>query len=169
MLIGGTMWTISERFTCIWNSKIVYSLQERLYYWKPVPMRQVRRKPIQITLVRRSGKGHGAQMCCKRFCISSWYQYLSNVQMNPFTPIPSHSATESQSFRLSVKIFRHSPLDGVRKEWQQTKNVFTGTLNELSAVLFQAGSVHWSSCSSTGPHSGPFQPSSPSVWIRKTN
>jgi len=31
--------------------------------------------------------------------------YLSTVQINPFIPSPSHSATESQSFRLSVNFF----------------------------------------------------------------
>jgi len=45
--------------------------------------------------------------------------------MNPFRPIPSHSATESQSFRFSVKIFRRSPLDGGRERWQVPKIFFS--------------------------------------------
>jgi hypothetical protein len=82
--------------------------------------------------------------------------------MNPFRPIPSHSATESQSLRFSVKIFRLSPLDGGREGWQEPKNFFTTKLNGLSAVLFQAGSIHCCPCSYIEPHPEPFQPSSPS-------
>lgn len=36
--------------------------------------------------------------------------YLSFVESNPFRPNPKHSATVSQSFRFSVKIYRLSAL-----------------------------------------------------------
>jgi len=35
-----------------------------------------------------------------------------DVQINPFRTIPSHSATESQSFRFSVNIFSRPALRG---------------------------------------------------------
>ena len=37
---------------------------------------------------------------------------MSTVKINPLRPSPSHSATESQSFRFSVQIFRRSALAG---------------------------------------------------------
>jgi hypothetical protein len=49
-------------------------------------------------------------------CLSQQYHYLSIVQINPFRPSPSHSATESQSFRFGVKIFRRSALVGRPKK-----------------------------------------------------
>ena len=47
---------------------------------------------------------------CLCFCLSRWYHYLPIVEINPFRPIPSHSATESQSFRFSVKMVSQSTL-----------------------------------------------------------
>jgi len=38
--------------------------------------------------------------------------YLSNVQINPFRPSSSHSATERQSFLFKIQIFDQSALDG---------------------------------------------------------
>jgi hypothetical protein len=43
--------------------------------------------------------------------VSLWYHCLSTVQINPFRPSPSHSATDSQPFRLILKIFSRSALD----------------------------------------------------------
>jgi len=37
---------------------------------------------------------------------------LSVLQINPFSPRPSHSATESQSIQISVNIFSLSILPG---------------------------------------------------------
>jgi hypothetical protein len=62
-------------------------------------------KPVQITGAQQPGRGPTAQLCCIIFCPSSSCHYLPTVQINPFTPRPSHSATDSQSFRCSVNIF----------------------------------------------------------------
>jgi hypothetical protein len=60
-------------------------------------------------------KGARFLLCCICFCLSRWYHYLSIVQINPFRPRPSHSATERHSERVSVKIFSLSaPAGG---EW----------------------------------------------------
>jgi len=59
-------------------------------------------KPVQITETRRFGRGPEARLCCIRFCPFRWYHYLSIVQINLFRPIPSHSATESQSLWFSL-------------------------------------------------------------------
>jgi hypothetical protein len=40
------------------------------------------------------------------------YHYLSTVQINPFIPCPSHSATDSRSCRFTVKNFSPSALAG---------------------------------------------------------
>lgn len=45
--------------------------------------------------------GPGDRLRCVSFCLSQWYHYLSIVRINPFRPMPSHSATES--FRLTLK------------------------------------------------------------------
>jgi hypothetical protein len=50
----------------------------------------------------------GAGLYFTHSCLSLQYHYLSIVQINPFRPRPSHSATESQSFRFSVKILSRS-------------------------------------------------------------
>ena len=62
-------------------------------------------KPVQITGAQQPGRGPTAQLCCIIFCPSSSCHYLPTVQINPFTASPSHSATDSQSFRCSVNIF----------------------------------------------------------------
>jgi hypothetical protein len=41
-------------------------------------------------------------------CVSRQYHYLAVVQINPLRTNPSHSATETRSFRFSVKIFSRS-------------------------------------------------------------
>jgi hypothetical protein len=55
-------------------------------------------------------RGRRPRMCSLCFCISRWYRYLSIVQINPFRPSPSRSATDSQSFRFSVKMFSRPTL-----------------------------------------------------------
>ena len=75
-----------------------------------VPTRQG--KPVKGTGAQRSGSGPGARLYCTYFGVSALYWYLSVVQINPFRPSPSHSATQSQSFRFSVKIFSRSALAG---------------------------------------------------------
>ena len=76
-------------------------------------------KPIQITGDRRSGKG-SARPTCICFCLSRCYHYLPTAQINPFRPSPSHSATERQSFRFSVKMISRSTLaDGGRHRSQR--------------------------------------------------
>jgi hypothetical protein len=54
---------------------------------------------------------------------------VSIVQIHAFRPNPSHSATDSQSFRFSVKIFSWSALDGGQKKY------FHRGPNPLSAAL----------------------------------
>ena len=39
------------------------------------------------------------------FCLSRYYHYLSILQISLFRPSPSHSATDSQSFRSGTKVF----------------------------------------------------------------
>jgi hypothetical protein len=65
-------------------------------------------KLIQITRVQWNGRGHGVQLCCICFCLSQSYHNLSIVQINPFIPSPNHSATESCSLQISIKIFNQS-------------------------------------------------------------
>jgi hypothetical protein len=57
------------------------------------------------------------------------YHDLSIVQINPFRPSPSHSATETRSFRFSVKIFGRSALAGAPDK------LFHWGLNPISAAL----------------------------------
>jgi hypothetical protein len=40
---------------------------------------------------------YSVKLCYVCFCLSRYYHYLSIVQINPFSPRPSHSATESHS------------------------------------------------------------------------
>ena len=65
------------------------------------------RKPVKITGARRCGRGFGARLCCIRFCISQFH-CLSSVQISPFLPSASLSATKSQSFRFSVSTVSRS-------------------------------------------------------------
>jgi len=65
------------------------------------------RRPERITGAWPSERGPGAFLCCLRFCLSLQYHYLPTAQINPFRPRPNPSATNSQSFRFSVKIFSH--------------------------------------------------------------
>jgi hypothetical protein len=87
-------------------------------------------KPVQTTGARRFGKGPGARLCSICFCISRQYHCLSTVQINPFRPSPSHSVTDSQSFRFSVKIFSRSALIG-----GGGGHFFHRDPNQLSAAL----------------------------------
>ena len=54
---------------------------------------------------------------------------MSIVQINPFRPSPCHSATETRSFRFSVKIFGRSDLA------RAPDKLFQWSLNPLSAAL----------------------------------
>jgi len=58
-------------------------------------------EPIQIA---------GAHQCCNGFCLSRWCHYLSTVQIKPFRPSPSYSASESRYFRFSLKICSRTAL-----------------------------------------------------------
>jgi hypothetical protein len=65
---------------------------------------------VQITGTWRSRRRPVARLCFIYFCLFRWYLYLSTVQINPFRPTPSHSATRGQSFRFSVRIFSRSAI-----------------------------------------------------------
>jgi hypothetical protein len=52
--------------------------------------------------------------CFACFCISRQFHYLSTVQINPFRPRPSQSATNGQSFRVSYVLLAGPPLLGGR-------------------------------------------------------
>jgi hypothetical protein len=69
-------------------------------------------KSVQITGVRQSGRGPETRLCCIYFCPSRYYHYLTIVQISPFRPSLSHSSTDSQYSRFSVKIFSQSALAG---------------------------------------------------------
>jgi hypothetical protein len=86
-------------------------------------------KPPQIIGAWRSGRGPGAPLCCTYFCLSRYYHYLSTAQINPRRPNPSHSATDSLSFPLSVEIFNRPAL-----AWGP-KIFFHPAPNPLSAAL----------------------------------
>ena len=58
-------------------------------------------EPIQIA---------GAHQCCNGFSLSRWCHYLSTVQIKPFRPSPSYSASESRYFRFSLKICSRTAL-----------------------------------------------------------
>jgi hypothetical protein len=74
-------------------------------------------KPVEIAGARPPD----TRLCFVFFYLSRWHHHLSIVQINPFTPSPSHSATDSQSFRFIVKIFSRSALARGPE-----KNFFTG-------------------------------------------
>jgi hypothetical protein len=67
---------------------------------KSVPSRG-QEKPVKIT---------GATVRCMFFRLPQ--HYPSDLQINPLRLSPNHSATECQSFRFSVKIFKRSTLNG---------------------------------------------------------
>ena len=69
-------------------------------------------KPVQITGARLSGRGPGFRLCCTCFCPPQQYHSLLTVQMIPFSPSPSHSATDSQCCRLTVQAFSRSAIAG---------------------------------------------------------
>ena len=50
------------------------------------------------------------------------------VKINSFRPSPSHSATDSRSFRFSVKIFSQFDIAGRPKIFLGRKFFFTGVL-----------------------------------------
>ena len=66
-----------------------------------------RERQAQIAGVRQSGRGPDY---VAHFFVSQQYRYLSIVQINPFRPNTSNSATESRSFRFTVKSFSRSAL-----------------------------------------------------------
>jgi len=53
---------------------------------------------------------HASTMLPVFSCLSLQGHHMSIVQINPFIPSPSHSTTENQSFRFSVKIYGLSAL-----------------------------------------------------------
>lgn len=55
-------------------------------------------------------------MCCICCCVSQYYNYQPTAQINPFRPSTSHSATDRQSCRFSVKIFSLFAIAGVGEE-----------------------------------------------------
>jgi hypothetical protein len=61
-------------------------------------------------------KGARGPTMLHMFCLYQQFYYLSVVQIDPFRPSQSHSATDSQSFRFSVKISSRSALAGVGPE-----------------------------------------------------
>jgi hypothetical protein len=61
-------------------------------------------KPIQITGTQRSGREHAARIYCICVCLYRWYNSLSVVQINPFSPSQRLPATDSQSFQFRMKI-----------------------------------------------------------------
>jgi hypothetical protein len=65
---------------------------------------------VQITGAWRSRRRPVARLCYIYFCLFRWYLYLSIVQIDPFRPTPSHSATGGQSFQFSVRIFSRSAI-----------------------------------------------------------
>ena len=72
------------------------------------------RRPVEITGIRRSGREPGTLDPVVLYIFLSFSLVsLSIVQINPFTPPPSHSATESQFSPLaggeSEKIFHRYP------------------------------------------------------------
>jgi hypothetical protein len=73
-------------------------------------------KPLQMTGARPSGRGPGAGLFGTGFDVCRWYYCLSIVQINPFRPSPSHSATESQPFRHIIRLLAGPPLLGARKK-----------------------------------------------------
>jgi hypothetical protein len=72
-------------------------------------------KAGKFTDDRPSSKLPGARLYCRHLCISPLYHYMPTVHINPFTPTPSHSLLESQSFRFSAKILSRSVLPGETK------------------------------------------------------
>jgi hypothetical protein len=53
--------------------------------------------------------GPGPRLSGVCFGLRRQHHYLSTVQVNPFRPDQSHSATDIRSFRFIVKIFSRSP------------------------------------------------------------
>ena len=70
---------------------------------------------------RKGGRGCWAGTNCRdpavlhMFLSSILQNFLATAQINPFRPNPSHSATDSQSFLIGVKIFSQSALG----EWPE--------------------------------------------------
>jgi hypothetical protein len=85
------------------------------------------RKAAQITNYLAFRKGAWADYIAYVFVfVGSIIYYLSNVQINPFIPSSSHSATERRSFRFKAQIFGQSALAG---GGGGTKKFFTGARN----------------------------------------
>jgi len=79
-----------------------------------------------------------ARLCCICFCLSRWYRYLSVVGINPYRPNLSHSSTDNQSYRFSVRFLSGPPL-----LWGGggSKN-FYGDGKPFSAVLHNVAYYH---------------------------
>ena len=56
------------------------------------------------TLLKNTQRNDVTQACIW-FCLSRYSRYLSIVQINPFRPHPSYSATNTVSSRFNAKIF----------------------------------------------------------------
>jgi hypothetical protein len=108
--------------------------------------------PVQITGARWYGRWPRARLFCTCFCLSLQYHYLSTVQINPFRPSPSYSATESQSFRFTIKIFSRSTLagagEGGRKNFSteaptRSQRPWSRPAHELSYPTTVTGELSW--------------------------
>lgn len=92
-------------------------------------------EPAENYGARRSGRGPGAQICSICFCLFRSYNQLSIVQINPLRPSLSYSATDSQSFRFSVKIFSRYAIAG----GGGPKNLFHWDPDPLPAAPLKMG------------------------------
>ena len=88
----------------------------------------------------------GPRPCCIFFCLSQYYHSLPTAQINPFRPRPNHSATQNQSFRFSVKIFRRSTLARGPKSFSPGPETAFGGRAEYFYVPLQYNST-------SAPHS----------------
>jgi len=97
------------------NCIITISLSDKFRIWRiTIQCSRESGKPVHIRGIRCSRRGPGARLCCICCCLSQQQRYLSIVQINPFSPSPSHSTTASQSFRYIAKIFSRFGLAGGR-------------------------------------------------------
>jgi hypothetical protein len=104
---------IETSYTYLTNSIITINPSAKFRIWRI--MIQCPRETGQAgTYYRNPVFQKGARLCCVCCCLSQQYNYLSTVQINSFSPNPSHSATASQSFRFTVQIFSRSGLAGLR-------------------------------------------------------
>ena len=75
----------------------------------------------------RPRRGSGSRLCCICFCLSRQYNYFSIAPINPFRPVPSHSAADN--LRYTVKSFSQSGFVGDTK-----KNFYTAPEPSLGGI-----------------------------------